>query len=167
MFLDSFIIQVCISRLWFSLAPLKNQYFTSYNAQVLPSLLSFPFILLLEETQPSDCSVSHSLDFAGCPLLGQLLPTLGTVQCIPLPSVFSAHGQLDLEAPSDPASVLLTRLYGFLHQLPLCWMYLAGRLRPWIHYFTGGANMVTYTLFTVLWFTFYCLLIFSFYTSCK
>ena len=99
--------------------------------------------------------------------MGQLLLTLGTVQCIPLPSVFAAHGQLDLEAPSDPASVLLTRFYGFLHQLPLCLMYLAGRLRPWIHYFTGGANMVTYTLFAVLWFTFYCLLIFSFYTICK
>ena len=95
MLLDSFIIQLCIFQLWFSLAPLKkNQYFTSYNTQVLPSLLAFPFILLLEETRPSDCSVSHSLDFAGCPLLGQLLPTLGTVQCTPLPSVLAAHGQL-------------------------------------------------------------------------
>ena len=68
---------------------------------------------------------------------------------------------------TDPASVLLTRLYGFLHQLPLCWMFLAVEaqaLDPLLHW---GANMVTYILFTVLWFTFYCLLILSLHTICK
>ena len=62
--------------------------------------------------------------------------------------LLAAHSwdsQLDLEAPPDPASVLLTRLYGFLHQLPLCWMFLAVEaqaLDPLLHW---GANMVTHS----------------------